>query len=158
MSVYDEYETDAQAEVDGVWHTYSGGFKLRIARAGGSNKFFTIAIATRAAEFQDLSAQEMAEAGMMADVYAEAVVKEKDDPNGELVTREGKEIEIGSPEMGQALRDLKDLYREIQNHAMDRKWFRPLGAQGVTYVDEDDNVIEVPTNDAEEAPVSSAKK
>ena len=126
MGVYDEYGTDTQAEVEGNWHSFDGGFKLRIARAGGANREFTTAIAEQPEKFANLTRAELTGHGVLADVYAKAVIKEKEDPNGALVTREGIPIEIGSPEMAQMLRDLPELYRMVQEFSMNRRYFRLL--------------------------------
>ena len=127
MSVYDRYATDAQVEVEGVYHTFDGGFKLRIARAGGGNRNYIKAIAERAEEFRNKKRAELVEAGTMADIYAEAIITDVEDPDGEFVGQDGEPIKVGSPQMAKLLRDLPELFLEIQRYATDRRYYKIIG-------------------------------
>jgi len=126
MGLYQEYETDVQAENEGVYHTFKGGFKLRLARAGGGNIAYMKALADRADQLQNMTRQELAQSGFMAEIYAEAVVTAIEDPDGNFVDREGEAIEVGSEALVKAFRDLPEFWLECQTYATDKEYYRPL--------------------------------
>ncbi len=129
MGIYNNYDTDIAAENDGVWCPFENGLMLRLGRAGGSNRRYIQAIARRSDEFKGKETSALMESGALAGVYADGVVFDKEDPNGELVTRDGAPIEIGSPEMEQALRDLPELFMEVQRYAGPRRLYRVLDSE-----------------------------
>jgi len=124
MSVYDQYETDAQVEVEGIWHQFEG-FGLRLARAGGSNANYLAAIAKRAENLRGKSRADLAKSGIMQEVYADAVITEIE--GTEFTTREGVIPEPGSDEVAQILKDLPELFQEIQGLATDRRFYKIVG-------------------------------
>ena len=123
MSLYDTYETDPKVEQEGVWHTFEG-FKIRIARAGGANTAYLVAVAEHADALRAAADQgSFLISRPMAQVYVDTIIKglEETEP-GALNDRDGIQVTIG-PALVDALAELPDLFREVTRLANERKWF-----------------------------------
>jgi len=126
MSMYEQFETDAQVEKDGIWLDY-GDFQIRVARAGGSNKAFQKEVERltrpyrRAIATESLPREKADE--ILAAAYAKAIVRAwQTKVDGEWVDG------IENPEGGDLLEPsveniratfklLPELYADVQEQA-----------------------------------------
>lgn len=113
---YSVFRTDKALEKEGIVLDY-GDFKIKVARAGGSNTAFQKALTAKVRPYKrQLDAgtipDDVAER-LFLDVYAESVVL-----GWEGVTDEnGKPLPYSKENAVKLFTDLPDLFRDVQNQA-----------------------------------------
>ena len=85
-SMYEQFETDADTEKKGVWLDYIN-FRVRIARAGGSNKKYQLALDRITKQYRRAIATDNMDPDMAEDlvrkVFAQTVVLDWETKTGE---------------------------------------------------------------------------
>lgn len=125
MGLYQAYRGDAKAETDGIWFTFEGGFKLRIARAGGSNTEYLSILAEMAEKLQD-SDNSLMNNRALAEVYTKAIIKGAEGDG--FVTAEGAPIAVGTDDVTNALVELPEFFQEVIGRATNRRFYLASGA------------------------------
>lgn len=122
--LYQKFETDADIEQKGVILDYGDGVRIRIRRAGGSNKEYLKAMekVARSYRFQiqhrSLSRDENLH--ILAEVYASTIVI-----GWEGVTdRDGKALPFSKENCMKLFKDLPDLFADVQAQAESGEGFR----------------------------------
>lgn len=133
MSMYDQFQTDANSETKGIILDY-GSFRVTIARAGGANKRFTKTLEARTRHLKrliqtDNLTNEQAEP-IVREVYADTVihlweVKQEDGtwvpgiegPDGQLLPYNKSNVLL-------TFDNLPDLFADIKEQAMKASLFR----------------------------------
>lgn len=131
-SMYGAFETSKEMERQGIWLDY-GDFRLRIARAGGSNKNYQKAMeaktrphrkAIEAESFENDRALEI-----LKEVYADHVVlawETKQD--GEWISgieaQDGSLLPFGRDNVVATFTNLPDLFTEVQQQASKANLYR----------------------------------
>lgn len=123
MSIYKRFKTDSDLEAkSGIELDYGGGVKIRVLRAGGTNRAFQKALRDSLIKNnRKLSAMDDDESVRgMAEVYSETVVigwegitDEKDEP-----------LPFSKENVVKVLTELPELFRDIQNAAQSTDLFR----------------------------------
>lgn len=132
MSIWKKFATDEKVELEGVWLDYGDGERVKIARAGGSNKRYI----TRIEDFRrkhkrqidlELMANDAAVTAMIP-IYADTIILawegflEDDDKTAIPFTREN---------VIRVLTALPEMFLDIQTQAMNSALYRE-------YIDEED--------------------
>lgn len=116
-SIYDLYETNKDAEINGVPVTFGGAGKIRIARAGGANERFAAAF-----ERKTRGRRREIEAGTMPiseqrrlsiEAFAETVVLGWEN----IVDKNGQPMEFNRANVVKLLTDLPDLFDRLRDEA-----------------------------------------
>jgi hypothetical protein len=134
MSLYDQFKTDADAEVSGVLLDYGSGGRIRIARAGGRNLAFTKACEAFQNKYErqinlKVLEDEIAEKELIK-IYARTIILgwesgPEDDPKvGVIPGPDGKEMQFTFENACKLLRDLPDLFRDIREQSTKLALFR----------------------------------
>ena len=124
MNPYQLFATDKQAETEhGIILDY-GTFRMRILRAGGSNRKFIETLNRRLKPYRrqienDTMDSDMAQR-IMAEVYADTVIIGWD----EVPDAEGSPLEYCRNNVIKLLTDLPELFRDIQEQAGKAALFR----------------------------------
>lgn len=140
MSLYKDFGTDKQAERDGVLVNL-GDVRFLVARAGGSNRKFVKTFKEKSEPFRHaIDTKKMADEDaqrILAETYAETVILGWEsavrDENGDLVKDakgkpkvqqsiegpDGKQMKFSVENCTQLLMDLPELFRRLQEIAMD---------------------------------------
>jgi len=123
-SIYDKFSTDADVESKGLVIDYGDGIRLRIARAGGSNKAYLRAVEKLSRKYRQqiqldiISGDESAE--LFREIYAETIVL-----GWEGVTdREGKAVPFSRDACIKLFEDLPDLFDDVFRQARRMDLFR----------------------------------
>lgn len=132
--MYAMYESDANMETGGIWVDY-GDFRVRIARAGGSNKKYMKYAENRLKPFRRMLQQggdmpEKRSHAILADIFAKTIVLdwnvsdgEADEDTGEIPwkqgihARDGSVLEFSEGNVYQTLKNLPNLLIDLQNVA-----------------------------------------
>jgi hypothetical protein len=126
VSPYQQFKTDEQVEQDGFYLDY-GCFRLKIARAGGSNQKFQKVLQHKfkphkRAMSMDTMDDDLARK-LMAEAYAETIVLAWDSPDGKgkyvptVIGEDGKPMEFNRANCVKLLLDLPDLFADLQTQA-----------------------------------------
>lgn len=134
MSLYKQFETNKEAELDGIWVEIGDGEEapaaFKIARMSKSNKRYTKAIekATRphkkAIEL-DILNENLAEK-LMKDVFVSTVLLNWRN----VKNREGNVMEFNKENALQLFKDLPDLYNLLEEQAKTASLFREAELEG----------------------------
>lgn len=85
-NMYDQFETDADLEVNGIWIDY-GDFRVKIARAGGANKKYLSYAEKKTKPFrraiQNGTMPEERSKPLLFDIYAKTIVLDWEIADGE---------------------------------------------------------------------------
>lgn len=117
------YVTDETVENEGIWHSFEGNFKLRLARSGGSNVGYLRAVAARAEAMRDLPREDWSTSRSQAEILVEAVIK---DAEGDFTGTDGEPLEIGSDKLVDELLKAPELMLLIAGLSTDRRWYRVI--------------------------------
>lgn len=132
MSIWTDFETDETVEQEGVWLEYSEGAKIRVARAGGSNKRYI----KRIEEFRrknkrqidlELMGNDVAISAMIP-IYADTIILEWE---GFLEKDDETPIPFNRANVIRVLTALPEMFVDIQTQAMNAALFRE-------YIDDED--------------------
>lgn len=133
MSMYHQFETDSDQEKKGVWLDYSR-FQVRVARAGGANKKYQLALDRITKQYRRAIATETMDPDVAEDlirrVFAQTVildwkVKVGDEFKQGIEQKDSDELLPFTPENVLAtLRALPDLSDDIQAGARNSTLFR----------------------------------
>lgn len=131
-SVYGAFKTDKDLERTGVWMDY-GGFRVKIARSGGSNKPYLRLLEAKLRPYQRAIKTEtidpdLAE-GIMYEVFAKTVIvgwetKVDDKWVAKLQTLDGKLVNASPEAIVTVLKALPDLFSDLQEQSMKAAIFR----------------------------------
>lgn len=125
VSPYQQFKTDNKIEQDGVFLDY-GGFRLKIARAGGANVRFNKILQAKFKPHKRLMAMDNMEdelaRKLMAEAYAEGVVLGWDSVVDDKVVpyildEKGEKMEFNRENCIKLLLDLPDLFSDLQTQA-----------------------------------------
>lgn len=124
-SPYAMFASDKALEAKGIWLDF-GAFKIRVARAGGSNQKFRIALEQKLRPYQlqmKTGTMDNEQAlRLLAEAYAETVVL-----GWEGVTdSEGKAMAFTQENVVKLFTDLPELFNEVQEQAGKLANFRAL--------------------------------
>ena len=129
MSIYDLFAADNKAEIEGVELVY-GKAKVRVARAGGSNTKYLKSLDrhTRGLRKQIQHDQLSNEDGnnIMREVFAESIILGWTG----MVGRDGKEIPFSKEACLKLLKELPDLFADIQEQAGKFALYREIAREG----------------------------
>ena len=124
-SPYEVFKTDTDLEKAGIWLDY-GDFKIRIARAGGSNSAYSTMLTKVMRPIQrrlDLNLVTDEEARKkLAVVFARTVLLTWED----VADEDGEEMEFSVDNAVKLLTDLPDLLTDIMSQATQSILFRPF--------------------------------
>lgn len=97
-NMFDQFETDANLETDGIWLDY-GDFRVKIARAGGSNKRYLSYAETKTKPFRRaIAAGTMPEErsrALLFDIFAKTIILDwqvadgVDEDTGDTIWKQG---------------------------------------------------------------------
>lgn len=124
MSLYKKFKTDSACETDGVWLDYGDDCRIKIARAGGSNKRFLKSAEKfrrrykRQLELEILS-NDVAQREAIK-IYAESVVLDWEG----VTDAEGNELNCNQENITKLFTDLPDLFIDVQQMALNASLFR----------------------------------
>lgn len=128
MNIFDRYKTDYQKEIDGTWVEFDG-FKVKIARAGGSNQAYLKALERetkpyrRAIQNGSISL-EIADK-IVQKVYAETVVK-----GWEGITDEqGNPMAFSKETCAEVFEALPEFFAEVKQLAENMEMFRQVSLE-----------------------------
>jgi len=124
MNAYEMFQADKNKETSGIWLDF-GSFRIKVARAGGSNVAFAKAVEEKTRPYRRAIDQGVMDAKvgerLLAESFAEAVVldwKVKDDKD-ELVSGmhspDGTIQEFTKEAVVQTFLDLPELFAQVQN-------------------------------------------
>jgi hypothetical protein len=136
---YAIFKTDEKVEVDGVILDY-GDFRVKIARAGGSNKRFGKILSDRLKPYKrqmemDAMDDDVAR-GIMIETYVDTIILEmevKDVPNSTpettvytqgILDPAGEVLEYNRTNAIQFFKNLPELFRDVQSQANQVSLFR----------------------------------
>jgi hypothetical protein len=133
MSMYQQFQTDTQAERKGIVLDY-GDFRVTIARAGGANKRFQKTLEARTRHLKRLIQtdnldNEQAEP-IVREVYADTVVLdwELQQPDGSwtqgIEGPEGEVLPVTKENILATFNNLPDLFADIKEQALKASLFR----------------------------------
>lgn len=124
-SPYAMYSSDKNLEAKGIWLDF-GAFRIRVARAGGSNQKFKIALEQKLRPHQlqikagtmdnDLALR------LLAEAYAEAIVLDWEN----VTDAAGKPMAFTEENVVKLFTDLPELFNEVQEQAGKLSNFRAL--------------------------------
>lgn len=123
ISAYDQFDSDASLETEGVWTTI-GTMEFKLARAGGDNDDFVKAVTKSFKPFQvaianDTMPKEMA-VDLVVDVFVDTIIKDWKNVYG----RDKQAIEFSKDAAKTLLRDLPNLFIALQAEAQKISNFR----------------------------------
>jgi hypothetical protein len=128
-SIYDKFGTDADVESKGIVIDYGDGVRIRVARAGGSNKAYLRAIEKLSRKYRQqiqldiISGDESAE--LFREIYADTIVL-----GWEGVTaKDGTPIPFSKTACVKLFEDLPDLFDDIFRQARRMDLFRSFVAE-----------------------------
>jgi len=117
MSLYGMFKTNRDYETEGVWIEYGKDTRIKIARAGGSNKTYLAAVNKMNAEYKHQIANELLEEEvaekLLLDVFVNTVILDWEGVSDE----DGNPLEFNKENVRQVMGDLPDLFRDIQRMA-----------------------------------------
>jgi len=127
MSIDKLFKMDTVMEKEGIIIDY-GDFRVRIARAGGSNqkfsKVFQAKMKPLRRQIDTDTLDEKVAARVMAEAYAEAVILDMDIlqkdgtyKSGIKVTDDGKPLPVTKENVVKVLVDYPEFFRDLQNQA-----------------------------------------
>lgn len=124
MSLYKKFKTDSACESEGVWLDYGEGTRIRIARAGGSNKRFLKSAEKFRRRFKrqldlDLLSNDVASREAVK-IYADSVVLDWEGVTDE----DDNELDCTRENVTKVLTDLPDLFIDLQQMALNASLFR----------------------------------
>lgn len=124
MSFYSLFGTDKNAETEGVWVDYGEAGRIKIARAGGSNKAYTSALQKMYKENRhqietETMPDEVAEK-KARDIFVKFVVLDWEGVKDE----HGKNMQCTFDNVTKLLVDLPDLYSDLRQQAAKVSNFR----------------------------------
>lgn len=132
MSMYKQFKTSSNLEEQGIILDY-GDFRIRVARAGGSNKKYSKLLDVESRPYQRAIAQKVMDNNRALDivkaVFAEAVImswetKVNDKWISGLEGPDGKVIPATVENIINVFNDLPDLFADIQEQAQNIALFR----------------------------------
>lgn len=138
MSMFSQFETDANLEVSGIWIDY-GDFRVLLARAGGSNKKYLTYAEGKTKPFrraiQTGAFPEERSKGLLYDIYANTVILDWQVPDGEdenhttkwkkgIPTKEGSLIDVTPENIVATFKLLPALFIDLQKSAEEINLFR----------------------------------
>ncbi len=126
------FETDTQVERDGIWVVYAPGVEVRIARAGGSNKFFAKTMQRLSKPHRRAIQTESVDDSILLDIfiqtYAAAVVVDWKGFTKDLITKDDADseevLEFNKDNVEAVLRAQPDLFMDIQKASDQISYFR----------------------------------
>ena len=124
MSIYKLFKTDAKCESEGVTLDYGDGVKIRIARAGGSNKTFMRALERLGKKYRrqiqlDILPPEV-DAQLFQEVYADTIVLGWEGATDEA----GQPLPFTRENVLKLFQDLPDLWADVRQQAQNLALFR----------------------------------
>lgn len=131
MSVYKRFKTSESCERDGVWLDYGDGVRVRVARAGGSNRRFLKAMERFRRKHKrridlDLLDEDVARPAVI-DIFAETVVLGWEG----VANEEGTPLECTKENVVKVFTDLPDFFDAVRDDAARAEIFR-------AHIDEED--------------------
>lgn len=132
MSIYEQFKTSPELEQKGILIDY-GTFRVRVARAGGSNKRFLKLLEAKIKPYRRALATETMDndRGMelLREVYAEAVViswetKVGDEFKSGIEAPDGKLLPFSKENVLLTFNNLPDLFNDIKEQADKAALFR----------------------------------
>lgn len=133
MQMYDQFQTDGDAERTGIWLDY-GTYQIRIARAGGSNKKFAKRLDALTQPYRRAIATETMDPDLirriMCEAYADAVVldwkvKVGDEWQSGIEQPDSYELlPVTKPNIMDTFTNLPELFEDVQEQARMMKLFR----------------------------------
>jgi len=124
MSLYKKFKADENCETEGIILDYGDGERIRIARAGGSNKRFQKKLAKVGRQYKNQIRLEMMEEELarevFIEVYAETVVLGWEG----IKDKDGKPLKFTVKNCIQLFTDLPELFRDVQDQAQNFSLFR----------------------------------
>lgn len=133
MNAYEMYSADKSKETGGIWLDF-GSFRIKVARAGGSNVAFAKCVEEKTRPYRRAIDQGVMDPKrgdeLLAEVFAEVIVLDwqvkKDD--GELVqgmhTPEGDIAPFTRDNVKNVFIDLPELFQQVQNETAKLANFR----------------------------------
>lgn len=123
ISAYEQFESDASLEGDGVWVSI-GTMEFKVARAGGDNDDFVKAVTKSFKPFQaaisnDTMPKQMAQ-DLVVGVFVDTIVKDWRNVYG----RDKQPVEFSKENAKQLLTDLPNLFVALQAEAQKISNFR----------------------------------
>lgn len=133
MSLYEQFKTSTDLETEGVVLDY-GSCRIRVARAGGSNKKFSRVLENKMKPYrrqlQAGTLENDAALGVMREVFAEAIILgwETKDENGAWVSGiegpDGEVLPVTSANVIETFNNLPDLFLDLHEQASQMALFR----------------------------------
>lgn len=124
LGPYALFGTDEDVEKDGLWLDYSSKFRIKIARAGGSNRKFSQLLDAKLKPYKRLidmdKMDEEVLKNVLIDVFASTVVL---DWKG-VTDRAGKAMAFNKENVIKLFNDLPDLFADVRKSAMNASLFR----------------------------------
>jgi len=124
MGIYGKFETDETLETEGILLDYGDGVKIRIARAGGSNRACVKAFERVHRKFRrQIQLETLSDeigARLLREVYADTVVLGWEG----VEDRDGNPLAFSRENCLKVLEDLPDLFRDIREAAENAALFR----------------------------------
>ncbi len=116
------FETDTKVEREGIWNVYAPGVEIRLARAGGSNKFFLKTMKRLAAPHRRALQTDSVDEDILKDIfiqaYAAAIVTGWKGFTKDLITHDDADAEtvldFNRDNVEAVLRAQPDLFIDIQ--------------------------------------------
>lgn len=123
MSVYDQFGTSEAVEKEGVWLEYENGVRIRVARAGGSNRRYLKAVERRFRTYrrriQTGTMAVEAVTKILVEIFADTVIL-----GWESVTdRDGNPIPFTRENCIRVMTDLPALFDDVQQQAANYELF-----------------------------------
>jgi hypothetical protein len=124
MSLYKQFRTDPKAEKDGVVLDYGEGGRIRIARAGGSNKAYLSAIEKMHRKYRkqiqlNILSEDVSQR-ILREIFADTVILGWEGVTGP----DGKDLDFTRANVLKVLEDLPDLFADIREQASSAALFR----------------------------------
>ncbi len=125
MSFYKTYKTNGANETDGIVLDYGDSGKIRIARAGGSNRKYTEQVRLKLLkpyerQIANNTMDEEASTRIFAEIYASTIILGWEGVSDE----NGKPLAFTRDNVIKLLTDLPELFRDIQDAAQKFSNFR----------------------------------
>lgn len=125
MSFYKTYKTNGANETDGIVLDYGDSGKIRIARAGGSNRKYTEQLRLKLLkpyerQIANNTMDEEASTRIFAEIYASTIILGWEGVSDE----NGKPLAFTRDNVIKLLTDLPELFRDIQDAAQKFSNFR----------------------------------
>ena len=131
-SIYSAFKTDKKAENEGVWLEY-GEFRVKVLRAGGSNKHFLKVLEQKTRPFQRAIKTETIELSqkVLSEVYVDAIIvgwETKIDGEWQkvIVTETGEVVPATKESITAILEALPEIFIDIQEMAGKMSLFREV--------------------------------